>query len=77
MEGPYALLPPGHQKVLRVVASGGSVYGTAADVLALSPGTARAAVDALVGNGYLIRRQGRLTVVDPLFADWIRNRFPV
>ncbi|MCU1499122.1 MAG: hypothetical protein JWM47_3075 [Acidimicrobiales bacterium] len=73
----HELLPPGHQKVLRVVAAGGSVYGTAASVLDLSPGTARGAVRALTGNGYLAEREGSLRVVDPLFADWIRRRFPV
>lgn len=72
----FALLPTGHQKVLRVVASGGSVYGTAADVLSLSAGTARAGVAALVGNGYLATRDGRPVVVDPLLADWVRRRFP-
>jgi hypothetical protein len=73
----YALLPSGHQKSLRALAAGGSVYGTAADVFDLSPGTASAAVEALVGNGYLARRQGRLVIIDPLFADWIKRRFPV
>jgi hypothetical protein len=73
----YALLPAGHQKSLRALAAGGSIYGTAADILGLSPGTARAAVDALIGNGYLARRDGRVVVIDPLFADWIRRRFPV
>jgi hypothetical protein len=73
----FALLPAGHQKTLRAVASGGSVYGTAADVVDLAPGTAKAAVDALLGNGYLARRSDRLTVVDPLLADWIRRRFAV
>lgn len=72
----FALLPTGHQKVLRVVASGGSVYGTAGDALSLSAGTARAGVEALIGNGYLARRDDRLRIVDPLFADWIRIRFP-
>lgn len=77
----FALLPAGHQKVLRVVSSGGSVYGTAADALALSRGTARAAVEALQGTGYLDRRtdalsgRDRLVVVDPLLADWLRRRF--
>ena len=71
----YALLPPGHQKVLRVLASGGSVYGTAAEVLDLAPGTARAAVDALLGNGFLTRRGERIVLVDPLLSDWIRRRF--
>lgn len=73
----YELLPAGHQKTLRVVAGGGSVYGTAAEVLDLAPGTARAATAALSGNGYLARRHGELAVVDPMLADWIRRRFPV
>lgn len=73
----FELLPAGHQKVLRVLAAGGSVYGTAAEVLDLSPGTARAAVDALIGNGYLTRQDDRVRPVDPLLADWIRRRFPV
>ena len=73
----FALLASGHQKALRAVASGGSVYGTAARVVDLAPGTAKAAVDALVDNGYLVRRDDRLVVVDPLLADWIRRRFPV
>lgn len=73
----YELLPAGHQKVLRVVASNGSVYGTAAEVLDLPTGTASAAVRALAGNGYLAERDGSIRVVDPLFADWIRRRFPV
>ncbi len=73
----FELLPTGHQKTLRVVAAGGSVYGRAADVVSLSTGTARAAVAALVGNGYLAERDGRLVVVDPMLADWIRRRFPV
>lgn len=74
----FALLPGGHQKTLRVVASGGSVHGTAADVLELASGTATAAVEALLGNGYLTRDEsGRLRIVDPLLADWIRRRFPV
>jgi len=73
----YALLPNGHQKALRIVATGGSLYGTAADLLDLAPGTASGATDALLGNGYLVRRDDRLALVDPLFADWIRRRFPV
>ena len=73
----HELLPAGHQKVLRVVAGGGRIYGTAAQVLDLAPGTATGAVRALVGNGYLADREGSLQVVDPLFADWVRRRFPI
>jgi hypothetical protein len=71
----YELIPTGQQKTLRAIVSGGSIYGAVADVLELSPGTAKGAVDALLGNGYLSRRNDKLVVVDPLFADWIRRRF--
>ncbi|HEU5149996.1 MAG TPA: ATP-binding protein [Iamia sp.] len=71
----FELLPTGHQKVLRVVAGGGSVYGTAAAALSLATGTARGAVAALTGNGYLADRGGGPVVVDPLLADWVRRRF--
>ncbi len=73
----YSLLPPGHQKTLRVIAAGGSIYGTAADTVDLSPGTARAALDALVGNGFLRRVDDTPRVIDPLLSDWLRRRFPI
>lgn len=73
----FAVLPTGHQKALRVVASGGSLYGTAAQVLDLAAGTATGALETLVGNGYMSRRDGRNEIVDPFFADWITRRFPV
>ncbi len=74
----FQLLPTGHQKALRVVAGGGSVYGRAASVLDLSTGTARAAVAALIGSADLAEADdGTLTLVDPLFADWIGRRFPI
>lgn len=73
----FTLFPAGQQKVLRIAAGGGSVFGTAAGSLSLAPGTAQAAVDVLLGTADLARRDGKLVVVDPLFADWIRRRFPV
>ena len=74
----FELLPVGHQKTLRVVATGGSVFGSAAESLELPSGTARGAVDALLGSGYLVRdERDRLRIVDPMLADWIRRRFPV
>lgn len=72
----YVLLPAGQQRVLRVVASGGSVFGTAADVVDLGPGSAQNGVEVLVDRGDVVRRDGRLAVVDPMFADWLRRRFP-
>ncbi len=73
----YALLPSGQQKTLRAIVGGGSPYGTAADVLELPAGTATGAIESLTNLGYLIRPNDKLLVVDPLFADWIRRRFPV
>jgi hypothetical protein len=74
----FAQLPLGHQKVLRIVATGGSVYGTAAQVIDLAAGTASAGVEALVGSADLVRdADGRLALVDPLLADWIGRRFPI
>jgi uncharacterized protein len=77
MERLYALLPVGHQKALRAIAADGRVYGRTAEVLELAPGTAAAAVDALVGGGQVAKRQARLVIIDPLFGDWIRRRFPL
>lgn len=71
----YAMLNAGRQRTLRVVASGGSVFGAAADLVDLAPGTAQAAVEGLLGDGDLARRDGRLVVVDPLLADWLRRRY--
>ena len=77
LERLYTLLPTGHQKTLRAVATNGRVYGRAAEVLDLSPGTARAAVENLLGDGTLVKRDGRLAIIDPLYADWIAHRFPL
>ena len=71
----YSLLAAGQQKTLRVLSSGGSIYGTAASVLDLAPGTARAASEVLVGSGFLSRDDSGLSVVDPFLADWIQRRF--
>lgn len=73
----YALLPQGQQRALRILASGGSLFGTAADVVELGPGSARHAVGALVDAGDVVRVGDRYRVVDPLLADWLRRRFPI
>ena len=76
-ERSFSLLPTGQQKALRAAAADGSLYGTAASLLDLPPGTARDAADKLIGNGILHRRRDRLTVVDPMLADWLRRRFAI
>lgn len=71
----YSLLSGGQKKTLRAIATSGSIYGSAAAILDLSPGTAKAATDTLIGNGFVERRDDRLTIVDPMLHDWIRRRF--
>lgn len=73
----FSALPLGQQRVLRAVATDGRAYGSAAAVLGLAAGTAATAIKSLVGDGQLVRRNDRLAIVDPIFADWIRHRFPI
>jgi uncharacterized protein len=61
------------KKVLRILASGGSIYGRAAELLALNPSPARQALANLTDGGHV--DDG--VVVDPLFAHWLRRRLPV
>ena len=76
LERMYSSLPAGQQKVLRVLATGGSIFGSAAGVLNLSPGSAQQARQALADLGH-IHNDDRWLVTDPLFADWLRSRFPI
>lgn len=73
----YSVLQEGERGVLRVLAAGGSIFGTAAEVLGLAPGTAQNARRRLVDRGHLLPVDDRYLLVDPIFADWIRNRFPL
>lgn len=64
------------QCVLRLVASGAPMYGRSAELLGLSSSSAGAARRRLVDHGDLIDDGGGVRVVDPVFSDWIRHRFP-
>jgi hypothetical protein len=64
------------QSVLRLVASGSALYGRAAEHLGLSSSSAAAARRRLLAAGELVDDDGRLRLVDPVFADWIRHRLP-
>jgi hypothetical protein len=77
MERLYSGFERGERSVLRAVARGGSVYGTEAGLLDLSTGTATHARRALLDSGDLVDGDGGLRVVDPLLADWLRERFPI
>ncbi|HYI60892.1 MAG TPA: hypothetical protein VEW93_03695 [Acidimicrobiales bacterium] len=73
----YSGLQEGEKSVLRILASGGSLFGAAGKILDLPTGTAQHARRRLVDRGHVIEDEGRYVVVDPLFADWIRNRLPL
>lgn len=73
----YSSLQDGEKTVLRTLAAGGSIFGAAADVLDLSTGSAQHARGRLVDRGHLVKRGDRYEVVDPVFADWLRHRFPI
>ncbi|MGH9267241.1 MAG: hypothetical protein ACRD0D_03595, partial [Acidimicrobiales bacterium] len=77
LERLYSRLPRGERDVLRAVARGGSIYGTEAGLLDLSAGTATHARRALLDAGDLADTPRGLVIVDPLLADWARERFPI
>lgn len=64
------------QKVLRLVAHGEALFGAGGERLQLSSGGGTAARDRLLAEGKLTREGRKLSLTDPLFADWIRHRFP-
>jgi hypothetical protein len=64
------------RKVLRVIASGGSLFGVSAKRVELSAGGARHARDALLSDGKLHHVDDALAVTDPLLADWLRDTLP-
>ena len=77
LERLFSSLAPRERDVLRIIAGGGSPFGAAAEPFGLSPGAAQHARGALLDAGHLHVVGGRLAVVDPVFADWIRLRLPI
>jgi hypothetical protein len=76
-EAAYSRYGTGEKAVLRLLAAGDSLFGAGAEVLAVSPGVAQHARDTLLAAGDIAGDGGRLVVVDPVLADWIRSRFPL
>lgn len=77
LERIYSGFGGGEKAVLRAIARSGSVYGAEATVLDLSPGSAGYARGTLIDSGDIVESGRHLRVVDPLFADWLRRRFPI
>ena len=72
----FAGMTGGEKATLRLLAHGDALFGTVAELHDLSSGSARHARDTLVAAGDVIEVDGRYRIVDPVFADWIRQRFP-
>jgi hypothetical protein len=77
MERLYSGFERGERDVLRAVARSGSIYGAEADLLDLSKGTATHARGTLLDSGDLVETDSGLSVVDPVLADWLRQRFAI
>jgi uncharacterized protein len=73
----YSGLQDKEKAVLRLLAGGSSIFGSAAQVLDLSVGAAQHARGRLVDRGHLAADGDGVRVVDPLMADWLRHRFPL
>ncbi len=73
----FSGLQPAHQAAMRLAASNGVLFGRDAELLSLSRSSAQHARARLLERGQIIEADGRLHVVDPLYADWIRHRFPI
>jgi hypothetical protein len=75
-EAVFSSLSAAEQATMRLLAHGDPLFGTMAETLGLSTGSARHATDALVAAGDVLESDGHRSIVDPVLDDWIRRRFP-
>ncbi len=73
----FSGLTPADQGVMRLAATDGVLFGRDAELLSLSRSSAQHARQHLTEQGQIAVVGGRIVVVDPLYADWIRNRFTI
>ena len=73
----FAGMQPADQAAMRLAASNGVLFGRDAELLSLSRSSAQHARKRLVERGQIVETDERITVVDPLYADWILHRFPI
>ncbi len=73
----FSGLQPADQAAMRLAAADGVLFGRAAELLALSRSSAQHARSRLLERGQIAEIDRKVAVVDPLYADWIRNRFPL
>lgn len=77
MERQYSHYNSSERRALRALALSGSLFGAEAELLDLAKSTAQNARRVLMDAGELARFGDELRIVDPVLADWIRNRFPL
>lgn len=73
----FSATAPADQAVLRLVAAREPLFGRAAELLELSRSSAQNSRHRLVATGQLTQDAGGHTIVDPLYEDWMVNRFPL
>lgn len=73
----FSALQPADQAVMRLAASNGVLFGRDAELLSLSRSSAQGARARLLERGQIVETAHGVAVVDPLYADWLRHRFPI
>lgn len=73
----FSALATADQAVMRLAAIDGVLFGRNAELLALSRSSAQGARTRLVQRGQIFETSAGVAIVDPLYADWIRHRFPL
>lgn len=73
----YSSFAAGEKMVLRLVAARQTLFGASASVIGLASGTAQHARDSLLGSGDIVASGTGHVLVDPVLADWIRQRLPI
>lgn len=74
-EALFSGFAPTAKAVLRLVANRVGLFSTRAELLGVATGQTQHARDALIAAGEIEDRDG-LRIVDPVFADWVKRRFP-
>jgi hypothetical protein len=77
MERMYSGFGQGEKSALRAVARTGKLFGAGAELLDLAKGSATHARETLIDSGDLAATDDGVAIVDPLLADWLRERFPI
>jgi uncharacterized protein len=71
----FSSMSTAEQATLRLIASDLPLFGRDASLLELGSSSAARSKTELLANGQVVERDGRLVIVDPIYADWIRRRF--